>query len=198
VVGSNGRTESPLLIGKESLLAALGAATGAQPPPAAARFTRSVEGSRITRNGLRAGALAPEFTLPRVDGGELCLRDYFGQRVLLVFSDPGCAPCQALAPKLERIQRGRRDLQVLMVSRGDREVNRAKVEEQGLSFPVVLQRQWEISRAYGIFATPVGYLIGADGVLAFDVAVGEEAILRLADLSVSESNQSERAYEQVV
>jgi hypothetical protein len=85
-----------------------------------------------------------------------------------------------------------------MVSRGDREANLAKVAEQGLSFPVVLQKQWEVSRAYGIFATPVGYLIGADGVLAFDVAVGEEAILRLADLSVSESKQSERAYEQVV
>jgi hypothetical protein len=46
-----------------------------------------------------------------------------------------------------------------MVSRRDAEANRQKVKEHGLTFPVVLQKQWEISLRYGIFATPVGYLI---------------------------------------
>lgn len=182
LVDAAGKTEGALLIGKAQLLEAIGASPGAGAPAPKGHFSKSVEGSKLVRNGLRPGTKAPEFTLPLVNEGELSLRELFGRRTLLVFSDPGCAPCQELAPKLERIHRRMRRLQVLMVSRGDREANRAKVREHGLSFPVVLQKHWEISRAYGIFATPVGYLIGADGVLAFDVAVGEEAILRLAEL----------------
>ena len=82
--------------------------------------------------------------------------------MLLVFSDPACGPCQHLAPKLENLHR-RGDVQVLMISRGNTEANRQKVAEHGLTFPVVLQRHWEISRDYAVFATPVGYLVDAKG-----------------------------------
>ena len=44
---------------------------------------------------------------------------------------------------------------------------------------MLLQRRWEVSKEYGIFATPVGYLIDEEGVIAKDVAVGSDAILRL-------------------
>ncbi|MCW5852326.1 MAG: TlpA family protein disulfide reductase [Anaerolineae bacterium] len=136
--------------------------------------------SRINRDGLPAGAPAPGFRLPRLDGGELALDEYRGQRVLLVFSDPECGPCNALAPRLERLHRSRRDLRVLMVSRGDPAANQAKAAQYGLTFPVVLQRHWETSRAYGMFVTPIGYLIDEQGVIAHDVAVGVEAIVALA------------------
>jgi len=145
-----------------------------QPDPSLAR-------SRLIRNGLKAGAIAPEFRLPRVDGGELALADLRGERVLLVFSDPECGPCMELAPRLQELHRGRSDLQVVMVSRRDVEANRAKADQLGLRFPIVLQRQWEISRDYGMFATPIGYLIDEQGVIARDVAVGVEPIMALAD-----------------
>jgi hypothetical protein len=67
-----------------------------------------------------------------------------------------------------------------MVSKGDPRANREKVKEQGLTFPVVLQKNWEISKDYAMFATPVGYLIDELGVIQKDVAVGSEAILGLA------------------
>jgi len=79
--------------------------------------------------------------------------------VLLVFSDPKCGPCNALAPRLEESYRRSGDVEVILVSRGDRVENREKVEEYGLTFPVVLQRQWEVSRLYAMFATPIAYLI---------------------------------------
>jgi hypothetical protein len=43
-----------------------------------------------------------------------------------------------------------------------------------------MQQQWEVSLKYGMFATPIGYLIDERGVLASDVAVGIEPILALA------------------
>src|SRR4030095_14712 len=103
-----------------------------------------------------------------------------GQRVLLVFSDPHCVPCQSLAPELERVSRRARDLKVLMISRGDSDENRSKAAAHGLTFPIVLQRHWEISRAYGMFATPIAYLIDADGTIAADVAAGAGPIVDLS------------------
>ena len=45
-----------------------------------------------------------------------------------------------------------------MVSRGDTEANRRKAKAAGLTFPVCVQRQWEVSRLYAMFATPIAYL----------------------------------------
>ena len=141
----------------------------------------SLARSRLNRNGLKADADAPDFQLPRIEGGELSLADFRGRRVLLVFSDPDCGPCDELAPRLQELHLERPDLQVLVVSRRDAEATRAKAAALGLTFPIVMQRQWEISKKYGMFATPIGYLIGEQGVLLKDVAVGVEPILALAD-----------------
>jgi peroxiredoxin len=136
--------------------------------------------SRLNRSGLKAGAVAPEFRLPLVGGGELALADLRGRRVLLVFSDPNCGPCDELAPRLQELHLERSDLQVLVISRRDVQATAAKAEALGLTLPIVMQRQWEISLKYGMFATPIGYLIDEQGIVVKDVAVGVEAILALA------------------
>jgi peroxiredoxin len=135
----------------------------------------------INRNGLPAGTVAPNFTLPDLAGGERTLADYRGRRVLLVFSDPACGPCQALGPELERLHLKHADnnLEVLVISRGDRSANMSKVGEHGLTFPVLLQSGWETSRDYAMFATPIGYLIDERGVIASQVAVGKDAVMGL-------------------
>lgn len=144
------------------------AATGAAP----------LAKSRIRRDGLSPGEAAPEFRLPRVGGGELSLAEFRGRPTLLVFSDPECAPCNVLAPQLERQSRDTA-MQVLMVSRGGEAANDAKRRTLGLTFPIVLQRHWEISRLYAMFATPIAYLIDEHGVIAAPVAKGPHAILGL-------------------
>jgi peroxiredoxin len=166
---------------------------------------RSVARSKLKRDGLKAGTPAPDFRLPRLDGrGDLSLSDLRGRRVLLVFSSPHCGPCEALAPALEKFHRNQKNkpltqtlspsegeretakgVAVVMISRGDPKENRAKVKEHGLTFPVVLQQQWEISRRYAMFATPVAYLIDEAGIVASDVAVGVEAIQQLVVIVTS-------------
>lgn len=194
LIDERGRTASRLLTGGDDLLGALGlkekkhshGAESSSNGRAQSRFSPSLAKSKIVRDGLPAGTRAPEFTLPRVDEGELSLKEYLGKKVLLVFSDPACQPCQELAPKLEKLHR-RGVANVLMISRGDREANREKIAEHGLTFPVVLQNHWEISRAYGVFATPIAYLIDEEGILATSVAMGEEAIL---NLTVTDESQA--------
>jgi peroxiredoxin len=157
---------------------------GGQRPGEGARSDRfsnhSVAHSKLKRDGLKAGTPAPDFTLPRLDGrGDLSLSDLLGKPALLVFSSPSCGPCAALAPRLQELHRAHPELEVVMISKGEPKENRAKVKEHGLTFPIVLQQQWEISRRYAMFATPVAYLIDEQGLVARDVAVGNDAIVAL-------------------
>jgi len=52
----------------------------------------------------------------------------------------------------------------------------------------VMQKQWELSMKYGMFATPIGYLIDEQGVLLSDVAVGVEPIISLAHTSADRNS----------
>jgi peroxiredoxin len=151
---------------------------GLQLPAQAGRgkVNRGLAASRLNRTGLKKGTTAPAFRLPGLEGGSFALEDYRGQRVLLVFSDPECGPCQHLAPTLEEFHRTRADIQVLMVSRGAETINRSKAAELGLSFPIALQQSWEISLKYAMFATPIAYVIDEEGIVAQDVVVGAEPI----------------------
>jgi peroxiredoxin len=153
-------------------------------PPGAGDASRdpraaSLKNSQLLRDGLPEGTAAPEFRLPRIGGGEVTLSQYRGRKVLIVFSDPTCGPCNTLLPKLQRRSASGTDVNVVMISRGDQEANSAKITECGATFPVVLQRRWEISKLYGIFATPIAFLVDEEGTIAAPVAVGPQRILDL-------------------
>jgi peroxiredoxin len=152
---------------------------------------RSVSESRIEREGLKAGTPAPRFELPDLAGGKVSLVEQRGRRVLLVFSDPDCGPCEKVLPELGRLHRQRPsdELAVVMVSRGGLEENRRKAEAFGIEFPVVLQSGWKLSKKYGIFATPVAFLIDEQGVIERDVARGPSEILSLAEPALSEEGR---------
>jgi len=143
---------------------------------------RPLQASRIERKGLKAGTLAPDFSLPDIYGRFVSLSEFRGRRVLLVFSDPHCGPCNQLGPRLVHLYRTRRkDLAIIMVGRGDPEENRRKAAEYGIEFPVVVQDKWKLSKEYGIFSMPVAFLISEEGLIEQAVAIGADAILALAD-----------------
>jgi peroxiredoxin len=179
LVDEEGRIESPLALGATDVpKLAREAAAGRRP---LAR-ERSLAESRIERDGLKAGTPAPSFSLPDLDGEPITLEDYRGRRVLLVFSDPGCGPCQALLPELAALDQESddEDLALVMVTRGGVEDNRRKAQEHGVEFPVLVQPGWRLSKEYGIFATPVAFLIDEEGVIERDVARGMDEILSVA------------------
>ncbi len=117
----------------------------------------SITESTILRNGLTAGTRAPDFSLPDLEGNQRSLKEFAGKRM----------------------RHRENNLVVLMVSRGETAINWKKAEELGLSFPIVLQKRWEISKEYAMFATPIGYLIDEKGTLASGVAIGAQEILGL-------------------
>jgi peroxiredoxin len=195
LIDENAQIASPLAAGADALIA-LGRsaarphgltpeslrrdqAAAAERARAAGLGVRDIAESRLARDGLKPGAIAPSFALPDLSGRTRSLEEFLGgSPTLLVFSDVNCGPCEALAPELVRLYNSGAGL--IMVSRGDADANRRKAEEHGFGFPVLLQKAWEVSRQYAMFATPIAYLIDRDGIIAEDVAVGGDAILRLA------------------
>jgi peroxiredoxin len=140
---------------------------------------KTLEHSTVPRDGLPYGAVAPAFRLPLVGGGEVSLCDFASKRLLLVFSDPSCGPCKALAPRLGSLAQRTPDINILVVSRGSSDDNLQKAVENKWTFPIALQQNWEISREYAMFFTPIAYLIGIDGRISSEPAIGPDQIVNL-------------------
>jgi peroxiredoxin len=204
LLDGDGRVARPVAVGSEEVptLAELAASTAISVSRTTGQgsLTQTVgrkplSASRIVRDGLKAGAVAPGFALPDLNGRTVSLDDYRGGRVLLVFSDPHCGPCDQVARELATLDRehSNNGLSILMVGRGEIEENRAKVQQHGIDFPVVVQDKWRLSREYGIFSTPVAFLVDEDGLINKDVAIGPAAIVALAHEGLT--TRKESAYE---
>ncbi len=180
LIDEHGRVAKPMALGADEVPSLAREAAGRQ---LKLSTERPLSESRIQREGLPAGTLAPSFSLPSASGGKISLEQFRGSETLLVFSDPDCGPCEGLADDLARWHRAHgvdEGPALVMISRGEVDANRRKIEERGITFPVAIQPRWKVSKEYGIFATPVGFLLDADGVISREVARGPEEIMALA------------------
>jgi thiol-disulfide isomerase/thioredoxin/uncharacterized membrane protein YphA (DoxX/SURF4 family) len=137
-------------------------------------------------NGLPLGAPAPNFHLPSLNGRALTLNEFMGigKPILLVFTDPGCGPCDALFPLVGRWQRDHIErLTIALISRGTIEHNQAKSVEYGLN-PIMLQSDREVAQAYRAHGTPSAVLVRPDGRIGSPVAAGVEAVRTLVARTV--------------
>ena len=184
LLDDRGRIAKPVAVGAREVPELVAEAAGS---PGRLARERPLSESLIEREGLKAGVPAPTFELPDLWGRTISLADQRGRKVLLIFSDPECGPCDALLPDLARLDREHREngLAVVMISRGEPAENQRKAEAFGVEFQVVLQPGWRLSKKYGIFATPVAFLINEEGVIERDVARGPTEILAVAREALS-------------
>jgi peroxiredoxin len=136
--------------------------------------------------GLPIGTAAPAFSLPGLDGETITL-DFLrasSKPVLLIFSDPGCGPCNALLPEIARWQRDYAGkLTLALISRSTPEANRVKTSGHEITH-VLLQQDREVARAYQAHGTPCAVLIRPDGTIGSPLACGAEPIRALAAQAV--------------
>lgn len=132
---------------------------------------------------------APEFRLPRFDGGVLALSEFRGKYVLVNFWASWCVPCKDEAPLLERAWREYRDegLVVVGINIQDLESEARKfIAETGATYFEVRDRDGAVSRAYGTTGVPESFFIDRAGRIvrkfpgaAVEWRIWEEAIGQL-------------------
>ena len=139
--------------------------------------------------GWPIGTRAPDFTLADIAGQPWSLqslRDQ-GKPICLVFSSPHCEPCKALWPHVSRWAREHEQgLNMIVISRGPTAADLAKQHHVDTS-RVLLQQGFEISDAYGVRSTPGALLVGTDGLIQSQLAVGRDAISQLIASAVQTS-----------
>ena len=133
------------------------------------------------------GFAAPDFRVESLQGGEFRLSDWRGQVVVVNFWASWCPPCRAEMPALQVAyvadrERGLAIVAVNTIYQDALSDVRNFVEENGLTFPIALDRTGEIARQYQLRALPSTFFIGPDGVIRKVVIGGplSEATLRSA------------------
>jgi len=108
---------------------------------------------------------ASPFTLRDVDGREHRLADYRGKVVVLNFWATWCDPCREEMPALDRLaaKLAGRPFAVLAVDYGEGLPKvRAFADVQRLRFPLLLDRDGAVARAWKVKILPATYVIGTD------------------------------------
>jgi peroxiredoxin/uncharacterized membrane protein YphA (DoxX/SURF4 family) len=128
--------------------------------------------------GLPFGAPAPTFSLSGLYGETMTLDSLraTGKPVLLLFTDPGCGPCNAMMGDVGKWQRDLSEkLTIAVVSRGSLEDNRNKASQHNLTH-VLMQKDNEVADAYQTYGTPTAVLVRPDGTIGSAAAGGAQAI----------------------
>lgn len=122
---------------------------------------------------LAPGAAAPEFELPRLEGGAARRTDLTAAGpVLLVFFKVSCPTCQLTFPFLDRMNRARAagSPRLIAISQDDAEATREFHAEFGVSIPTLLDPEedaYPASNAYGVSHVPSMFLAGADARISW-------------------------------
>jgi len=114
------------------------------------------------------GVTAADFALQGVDGRTHKLSEYLGQPVILCFFATWCPHCQSEMPILQQVYTDREGdgFVLLAVSVAETPDTVAQfVDEQGLTFPVLIDADGEIGTLYQVSGIPASYFIDRNGLI---------------------------------
>jgi len=104
----------------------------------------------------------PDFTLEDLTGRRLGPRDFRGKVVFLNFWATWCIPCRQEMPTMEKLHRElkKQGLEVVAINfREAKKEVRKFVDELGLTFTVLLDKEGKVSEEYGAWALPLSYFV---------------------------------------
>ena len=147
---------------------------------------------------LSAGKAAPEFTLEKMDGGKLNLREALGRGpVLAVFFKISCPVCQFALPYVERMYEAYRgkNVTIIGVSQNSKSDTARFMREYKLTLPVLLDdtSSYPASNAYGLTNVPSLFWIERDGEIGLSSVGWSRADMEQINRFLAEAGRGERA-----
>jgi cytochrome c biogenesis protein CcmG, thiol:disulfide interchange protein DsbE len=132
----------------------------------------------------RQGFLAPDFELQDAQGRPVHLSELRGRPVLVNFWASWCPPCQAEMPAMQAVHEAYGEQYVILAvntTYQDSETDALRfIQQKGLTFPVLFDRDGATSRRYEVRAMPTSFFIDSEGIIQ-EVVVGgpmSEGLLR--------------------
>lgn len=125
----------------------------------------------------REGFLAPDFTLDNLQGEKVTLSDLRGKIVVINLWATWCPPCRAEMPALENAYEQYKDSGLVVlglnVTNQDSESEVPRfVEEFGLTFPILLDRDGSVSALYELRGLPTTFFVNRAGIIRTVVVGG--------------------------
>lgn len=114
---------------------------------------------------IKEGVQAPDFTGELIDGTSITLSELQGKPVIINFWATWCGPCVKEMPAFERLKDDFGDkIGIIAVNCGD-DAGTVKdfMEENGYTFPVVLDEEYSISMLYPTNSIPYTVVVDAEG-----------------------------------
>ncbi|MBP1155218.1 MULTISPECIES: redoxin domain-containing protein [unclassified Paenibacillus] len=120
------------------------------------------------------GAQAPNFKLLGLDGKTYELSDYKGRAVIVNFWGTFCEPCRDEMPALERQHAKWGDqLAVLGLNLDEPRVTVENfVSQYKVTFPILMDKNEEMRKRYGVSQYPTTFFVGPDGIVS-QIRIGE-------------------------
>lgn len=140
--------------------------------------------------GIKKGNKAPDVELLNLNGKPVKLSDFVGKKVILNYWATWCPPCRAEMPHMEKFYKdNEKDVVVLAVNLTNTEQNRDNVsdfvKDFGLTFPIVMDEEGDVSSTYQVIAYPTSYIIDSQGIIqdifqgAINYDIMEKAISKI-------------------
>jgi peroxiredoxin len=118
------------------------------------------------RTLVNSGDQAPDFVLTDVSGEEVRLSDYKGKGVFLNFWGTWCKPCEREMPYMERQYKEfkKQGVEILAVNVGESNIAVEDFRDKyRLTFSIPLDKNRDVTRAYGIGPIPTTLTIDKNG-----------------------------------
>jgi len=132
------------------------------------------------------GAMAPDFTLPSVEGKEISLSSFRGKYVLVDFWASWCQPCRKENPNVVKAYQAynSKGFEVLSVSVDrDEAAWKKAIEEDGLTWAqVIASEESGVAKTYAIQSIPSTFLLDKEGKIIAKNLRGDALEAKLAEL----------------
>jgi peroxiredoxin len=116
--------------------------------------------------------IAPDFNLPDLNELQHKLSDYRGKIVIVNFWATWCPPCRFELPSMEQAYQKLKKHGVIMLAINvgeDADTIFSFTADYPVTFPLLLDRDASITKAFEVIGLPTSYIISPDGQLTYRV-----------------------------